>query len=287
MRYKKFLLGVIASVLCLGLLNGCSSYSHDFNSSEEAQKYILSKLKDKYNEEFIITEVKKYKDEKIGLNWIMAEVSSKENSSQTATIYTRNTGLFEDSYHVYYYSDEIKELATPLFQDKPFIRGYQIEVQGHTTTTEWNGKESVEEYLKKREYEIETSIYLNEGKTDEEYAEEISYIMQEIVESDLVFNISVYTSDDNLIFYSLPEQHSQPDVEVILEKMADVKRQQKTQKDYKEWKKQNQNNETAFNVLGKRNECIALFKQLEEVATEKDKEYIQNSIKFVQEQLEK
>lgn len=141
MRYKKFLLGVIASVLCLGLLNGCSSYSHDFNSSEEAQKYILSKLKDKYNEEFIITEVKKYKEEKIGLNWIMAEVSSKENSSQTATIYTRNTGLFEDS-------------------------------------------------------------------------------------------------------YSLPEQHSQPDVEVILEKMADVKRQQKTQKDYKEWKKQNQNNET-------------------------------------------
>ena len=140
--------------------------------------------------------------------------------------------------------DEKKEIATPLFQDKPFIRGYQIEVQGHTTTTEWNGKESVEEYLKKREYEIETSIYLNEGKTDKEYAEELSYIMQEIVESDLVFNISVYTSDDNLIFYSLPEQHSQPDVEVILEKMADVKRQQKTQKDYKEWKKQNQNNET-------------------------------------------
>ena len=43
-----------------------------------------------------------------------------------------------------------KELATPLFQDKPFIRGYQFEGQGHTTTTEWHGKESVEEYLKKR-----------------------------------------------------------------------------------------------------------------------------------------
>lgn len=64
MRYKQILLGVIASVLCLGLLNGCSGYSHDFNSSEEAQKYVLAKLKDKYNEEFIITEVKKYKEEK-------------------------------------------------------------------------------------------------------------------------------------------------------------------------------------------------------------------------------
>ena len=48
----------------------------------------------------------------------MAEVSSKENSSQTATIYARNTGLSEDSYHVHCYSDERKELVTPLFQDK-------------------------------------------------------------------------------------------------------------------------------------------------------------------------
>ena len=244
MRYKKIVLSIIASVLCLGLLNGCGGYSHDFNSSEEAQKYVLAKLKDKYDKGFNVIEVSNYKEEKIGLNWILVKVSEKDDPLRTATVYARNTGLFEDSYHVYYYSDEIEELATPLFQDKPFIRNYQLEVQGHTTTTEWNGKESVEEYLKKREYEIETSIYLNEGKTDEEYAEEISYIIQEIVESDLVFNISVYTNDDNIIFYSLPEQHSQPDVEAILEKMEDVKRQQETKKDYKEWKKQNQNNET-------------------------------------------
>ena len=68
-----------------------------------------------------------------------------------------------------------KKIVTSLFQDKSFIRDYQVEVQGHTTATDWNGKENIEEYLKKREYEIETNIYLNEGKTDEEYAEEISY----------------------------------------------------------------------------------------------------------------
>lgn len=43
---------------------------------------------------------------------------------------------------------------------------------------------------------------------------------------------------------------------------------------------------TAFNALGRQNECITLFKQLEEVSTGKDKEYVQNSIKFVQEQLQ-
>jgi len=106
MRYKNFLLSVIASVLCLGLLNGCSGYSYDFNSSDEAQKYVLAKLKDKYNEEFIITEVKKYKEEKIGLNWIMVEVSSKENSSQTATVYARNTGLFEDNAIIFLFQNK-------------------------------------------------------------------------------------------------------------------------------------------------------------------------------------
>ena len=121
MRYKKLILGMITSVFCLGLLNGCNRYSCDFHSSEEAQKYVLAKLKDKYKEEFVITKVKTYKEEKIGLNWVIAEV---------------------------------------------------------------------------------------------------------------------------VIFYSLPDQHIKPDIEVILEEMDDVKSQQETLKNYKEWKKQNQHNET-------------------------------------------
>ena len=75
MRYKKIVLSIIASVLCLGLLSGCGGYSHDFNSSEEAQKYVLAKLKDKYGRGFTVTEVSNYKEEKIGLNWVLVEVS--------------------------------------------------------------------------------------------------------------------------------------------------------------------------------------------------------------------
>lgn len=116
MRCKKFVSGVITGILFLGLLSGC--YSCNFQSSEEAQKYVLAKLKDKYKEKFVITEVKTYKEEKIGLNWSIAEVSSKEDSSKTATVYARNTGYFKDDYHVYYYLDEIKKLVEPLGKDK-------------------------------------------------------------------------------------------------------------------------------------------------------------------------
>ncbi|EEU13037.1 hypothetical protein I6H45_03835 [Anaerococcus vaginalis] len=72
--------------------------------------------------------------------------------------------------------------------------------------------------------------------------------------------------------------------EIFLEKLLAMDMNPKDMKDEMIWYL---NIATAFNVLGKRNECIALYKQLEEVATEKEKEYIQNSIKFVQEQSEK
>ena len=72
--------------------------------------------------------------------------------------------------------------------------------------------------------------------------------------------------------------------EIFLEKLLAIDTEPKEMQDEMIWYL---NIATAFNVLGKRNECIALFKQLEEVATEKEKEYIQNSIKFVQEQSEK
>lgn len=44
------------------------------------------------------------------------------------------------------------------------------------------------------------------------------------------FDISVYVNDEDLIFYSLPDQHIKPDIEVILEEMDDVKSQQETLK---------------------------------------------------------
>ena len=170
MRYIKLILGVLTGVFFLGVLNGCKGYSCDFHSSEEAQKYVLAKLKDKYREKFVITEVMTYKEEKIGLNWMIAEVSSKEDSSKTARVYARNTGYFKDDYHVYYYRDEIKKRVEPLCKEKDYIQKYETEIEGHTTTTEWTGKETLKKYVDKAEYTAILKIYLQENQTDRQYA---------------------------------------------------------------------------------------------------------------------
>ena len=244
MRYKELKLGIVTGILCLGLLNGCKGYSCDFHSSEEAQKYVLAKLKDKYKEKFIISEVMEYKEEKIGLNWIAVKVSNKENPSQIVTVYARNTGMFEDNYHVYYYCDEIEKLVKPFCEEKNYIQKYETEIEGHPTSTAWIGKENIEEYLDKAEYTAILKIYLQEGKTDRQYAEEIFDFMKGIMESNLHFKLLVYTKDENPIFQSSPEQHRQSDVEFILEEMDSIRSLPDTMEQYDEWKKQKQQNKT-------------------------------------------
>ena len=93
----------------------------------------------------------------------IAEVSSEEDSSKTARVYARNTGYFKDDYHVYYYLEEIKKLVEPLCKEKDYIQKYETEIEGHTTTTEWTGKETLKKYLDKAEYTAILRIYLQEN----------------------------------------------------------------------------------------------------------------------------
>ena len=80
------------------------------------------------------------------------------------------------------------------------------------------------------------------------------------------------------------EYHENKNGELFLERLLAIDEIPKDINDEMTWYL---NIATAFHVLGRRSECITLFTQLEEVATGKDKEYIQNSIKFVQGQTEK
>ena len=224
-------------MFCLGLLNGCRGYSHEFNSSEEAQKYVLAKLKDKYDKGFTVTEVSDYKEEKIGLNWILVKVSEKDDPLRTATVYARNTGLFEDSYHVYFYSDAIKKLAGPLCKDKNYIQKYDVKIEGRPTSTEWTGKESIEEYIEKAEYAVVLKIYLQDGTAEREYAEEISDLIKGIMQSDLNIHILVYANGENPIFSSLPEEDRQSGVDLLLEEMYNIKSLQESIEHADEWKK--------------------------------------------------
>lgn len=202
-------------MLCLGLLNGCSGYSHDFNSSEETQKYILSKLKELYK-----------------------MIYEPENLKNKRVMYEK--------------------------RDKWLIR---------LTFLFWA---------------VLLFIYVNIIPYVKSTIGFLGIIVGGIAVISIVYFFTVlfilmrrghqFRKMNNDI---VKEYQENKNGELFLEKLLAMDMKPKDMKDEMIWYL---NIATAFNVLGKRNECIALFKQLEEVATEKEKEYIQNSIKFVQEQ---
>ncbi len=79
------------------------------------------------------------------------------------------------------------------------------------------------------------------------------------------------------------EYHENKNGELFLEKLLAIEEKATDMNEEIIWYL---NIATAFSVSGKRNESISLLKQLEEVATEKDKEYIRKSIEFIKEQIE-
>ena len=74
MRYKKFLLGVIASMLCLGLLNGCG---HEDEISIKIETY----LQEEYGEEFEV------------LSWNQPKLLPSDNGAIYATCISKMTQI--------------------------------------------------------------------------------------------------------------------------------------------------------------------------------------------------
>lgn len=183
------------------------------------------------------------------MNWIIAEVSSKEDSSKTARVYARNTGYFKDDYHVYYYLDEIKKLVEPLFKEKDYIQKYETEIEGHTTPTEWTGKETLKKYLDKAEYTAILRIYLQENKTDQQYAEEILDCLKTLAKTDSNIRLIVKTEETKLNIFdeelgAKNKDLSKYSMEWLLEEIPHTRETSISIRQYKEWKKQNQHNET-------------------------------------------
>ena len=144
--WKKTIFLIIVLILSVITLGGCKMKG--FNNQKEAEEFILQNLEDKYGENFDITKVKKYKEEKIGINWIQAEAKA-ENQDDIFQVYARNTGLFKDSYHITFFKEKLYNMIEPLCQEKKYIKKYEIDISGNLSETKWTGKEDIDEYIKK------------------------------------------------------------------------------------------------------------------------------------------
>lgn len=160
-------------------------------------------------------------------------------------MYARNTAMFEDTYHAYFFADQLRELAAAFFADKPYIKEMEITVKGRGTDTLWTGEETVEEYVEKGEYEIIADVYLYEDRPDEEYLEQILLLIEEINGCGLNIQLDVWDKADEWIYRVFADDvELAKDRDYILESIHSHRSLRESIEDYEQWKKENQENET-------------------------------------------
>lgn len=248
MKSKRILSCLMVGVFCMGLLSSCVRLPWDFRSSEEAQTYVLSTLKRKYDESFVFVEEPTYKEEQIGIRWISGKVAPENNPDQVATVYARNTALFEDNYHVYYFADRLIELAKPLLDGKDYIKEVKFDVQGRGSGGKWTGEESVDEYIEQGEYDIIVDVYLYEDLTDEVYVEQVCDLIRTISDCGLHIRLDIWDQPEEWIFRAYADDGALVDnPEDILDKTQSHRSLRESKDDYEAWKAEQQTQDTGEN----------------------------------------
>jgi len=185
MKKVKFIFLLISMAVLSG---GCSMET--FKTQSEGEKYALAQMQKRYGKEFVFVSEPYYKEEIIGLNWISGDVAPKDAPDELAGVYVTNTGEIGDTYHAYYFRQEIEALMEPFFLDKDYIQDYRIRIDGKQTTRKWTGKESLEEYLEP-------------GKTDDEYADYIYDWLKGLYTTDynIMARVGEGTKDDCVMIF--------------------------------------------------------------------------------------
>jgi len=198
MKKVKFIFLLISMAVLSG---GCSMET--FKTQSEGEKYALAQMQKRYGKEFVFVSEPYYKEEIIGLNWISGDVAPKDALDEVAGVYVTNTGEIGDTYHAYYFRQEIEALMEPFFLDKDYIQDYRIRIDGKQTTRKWTGKESLEEYLEAGEYMADLAIYLEPGKTDDEYADYIYDWLKGLYTTDynIMVRVGEGTKDDCVMIF--------------------------------------------------------------------------------------
>jgi hypothetical protein len=184
-----------------------------FSSKENIEKYVLSELKKEYGVDFQYPKYwqdapyssEYWKTEKLvtimHFSGLIEPIGASSQDCQ-GNISVDSTGFYRDSAHIFFYKDRIiKKLNTILDQinDKKYSK---IKIVGlEREKGKWTGKESLDEYIKGRDFESWVYIYLPQNLTDEQYAAHIKNILTLLYEEPAsLYNITLKVLiDDNNI----------------------------------------------------------------------------------------
>ena len=169
---------IILAVLTATLLGGCGIRGvgkNRFDSQEEARNIVLGELLEKYGMEFMIVEGEEdYHDYGpiYGYSYT-CDIAPVDEPEKIASAYIgqRNATQLKDDFSLYYFKEEVEAIVKAMLDKKDYIVSYTVQLDVNTTSEIWTAEDDREEYMKENSGYVRADICLQEGLTNEEYAD--------------------------------------------------------------------------------------------------------------------
>lgn len=202
----KRMTGIIVIVIASLLMGGCgivSGAKDRFSSQQEAQDIILQELREKYNMEFVLVGNEKYHDfgQIYGYTYSCEAAPTEQPEKVTYAVVTQrfNTQM-RDDFALYYFKEEVEEGVKEMLDEKDYIVSYTLKLVADPTSEIWTAADDLDKYMKKNSGFVNTIIYLEEGKSDEEYVDMVADLLESAGQLDVSTTLGIKTGDDYIFF---------------------------------------------------------------------------------------
>lgn len=180
-------------LLVVALEGGCMG----INGEDNLQQKLLRRMENKYDTRFTIVE-SQYSEYPL-MNVLVATVSPIDNPDVQFNARIDSIGRCSDNYHEALFHYHIVEYYSVLCE-QDYIQDYDIVVYGLDTTDDLTHL-TVEQYIEDHQFQVHLNVQFYDGKTDDQYAEEIYSLLSDIdAFPEPVHMVNIYLSDNILIF---------------------------------------------------------------------------------------
>lgn len=207
------------------------------NNIESARAYLLQQMKDKYGEEFFVTDNERLQNygplAGVSYDCNVAPVNAPEKIARalvSQTLYKK----VNDNYARYYYNTEIETPVVALCKSKEYILEQKVSLEAMLTPDTWNKEQSAKQYISQTGGYLDVLIYLKEGLEEEVYAEQLLDFLESTHEFDINMTVNAKAGNTHIFYRQLKLASENPQPEDTVEELV---------KEIKEYK---QNSEWLF-----------------------------------------
>lgn len=199
-----------------------------YSNQDEARKYVLKEMNERYGESFVILEKEKYKSYPIYGDVYVCEVAPEWDVEKSTIVRVTQRGELSDGWAAYLFSDEIIEKARKTLIETEDITIKSITPKSPATQRLWTKEDGKEEYLQGSGVYLKIVAACPKGLEIKEYAELIGKFLEPVYNLELDSEVSVKIGKAYIFFGNISvrggvktEPYTVEELEKIVEERMD------------------------------------------------------------------